>query len=89
MNTRKRIYSLCFSIFFLLLINILRITLFSFLLINDYVYYDIFHKIFWYFLSIPIVLGIWFFSVYLFKIKNIPIYSDIKLIFLSIRRNIN
>lgn len=37
------------------------------------------HLTFW-FLSIFFVIAIWFFCVFIFKIKEIPIYSDIKII---------
>jgi len=89
MNLKKRTISIIFSIFSLLIINILRILVFSLLLINDYAYYDILHKIFWYFLSIILVVGIWFISAFLFKIKKIPIYSDISFMLRLIKDNKN
>lgn len=78
MKTKQRIYSVSFSLTALLLINILRISILSLMLIKETAYFDITHKIFWYALSILFVVGIWFLTVYLFKIKHIPIYSDIK-----------
>lgn len=78
MPARTRVKSILFSFSILLIINILRIFILSILFLNKYAYYDIVHKTFWYLLSILIVIGIWFYSVYLFKIKNIPIYSDFK-----------
>jgi len=86
MKARQRIYSLVFSFIALLLINILRIFLLSILLITQFVYFDIVHKFFWYVLSILIVIGIWFLSVYLFKIKNIPVYTNINYLIKKIKR---
>jgi len=77
MPWKKRAYSLALSILSLLIINIIRISIFSLLLINNYAYYDILHKIFWYVLSILFVIGIWFASTSLFKVKSIPAYTDI------------
>ena len=85
MNIKKRVISLIFSIFCLLITNILRIFTFSLLLIKDYAYYDILHKIFWYSLSILLVVGIWFASVFLFKIRSIPAYSDVSFMIRLIR----
>jgi len=81
MNLKKRAFSVIFAILSLLIINILRIFVFSLLLINNYAYYDIIHKIFWYVLSIVFVVGIWFVSVSLFKIKGIPAYTDASFLF--------
>ncbi len=75
---KKRIYSLAFSFIVLLLFNILRIAVFSVLLANDYPYFEQLHAFFWYFLSIALVVLIWFSTAYVFKIKNIPIYTDFK-----------
>lgn len=85
MKIKTRINSLLFICASLLVINILRIYFLSILLINDYIYFDAIHKFIWYFMNIVIVLGLWFLSVYLHKIKEIPIYSDFKY-FLSLIR---
>lgn len=78
MPIKKRVKAILFSFSVLLIINVLRIFVLSVLFLNKYLYFDIIHKTFWYLLSILIVIGIWFYSVYLFKIRNIPIYSDFK-----------
>jgi len=77
-NFKKRILILFFSFSLLLLLNILRIFFLSALLISGNSLFDITHKIFWYAGSTIFVAGIWFLSVKLFKIKEIPFYSDIK-----------
>ena len=86
MDWKKRAYSLAFSILSLLIVNILRISLLSLLWINNYAYYDIIHKLFWYVLSILFVIGIWFASTFLFKIKSIPAYGDLKFMISLIRK---
>src|SRR4030042_5015777 len=78
MTAKQRVFSLFFSLFLLLTVNILRIVLFSALLVEDYAYFDLLHRLFWYFMSISLVVVIWFFTAWLFKIKRIPLYSDLK-----------
>jgi exosortase/archaeosortase family protein len=77
MNIKQRIYSLFYSLFVLLAINIIRIVILSFLLVNNFLFFDFTHMLFWYGLSTIFVVAIWFSEVKIFKIKNIPIYSDI------------
>ena len=74
----KRIMLLLFSFSLLLILNILRIFLLSVLYVSQFSLFDITHKLFWYVGSIVFVVGIWFLSVGIFKIKEIPFYSDIK-----------
>ncbi len=81
MNTKQRVYSLLFSLLLLLVVNISRIFFFSILFIEDFVYFDILHKLFWYFMSILLVVFIWFLTVMIFKIKNIPVYFDLRFLF--------
>ena len=78
---KKRVAIFLFSSFIFLLLNILRIFFLSILLINGSSLFDVTHQIFWYGLSTIFVVLIWFANVKLFKIKNIPFYSDIKKIF--------
>lgn len=73
----KRISMILFSLASLLIINIFRIFLLSILYINGISFFDVAHKLFWYVGSIIFVVGIWFLSVKIFRIKEIPIYSDI------------
>jgi len=81
MSAKQRVRSLFFSLFLLLAINIFRIFLFSVLLVEDSAYFDLLHLLFWYFMSIFLVVAIWFFTAWLFKIKKIPIYSDLRFLF--------
>jgi len=74
---RKRIFLFLFSFLSLLIINILRIFLLSIVFVSGSSFFDLTHKLFWYAGSSIFVVGIWFLSVKVFKIKEIPIYSDI------------
>lgn len=78
---QKRLKMIVFSFAFLLIMNILRIFLLSLFFISDSYLFDITHKLFWYFLSTIFVVGIWFIEVKLFKIKEIPFYSDAKFLY--------
>ncbi len=77
----KRINMILISFAILLILNILRIFLLGLIFIPDYSWFDITHKLFWYILSIIFVVGIWFSEVKLFKIKEIPFYSDMKFLY--------
>lgn len=76
-NFKKRILSLLFSFALLLLVNILRIFGLSLLFISGSPLFDIIHKLIWILGSIAFVIGIWFITVKVFKIKEIPFYSDV------------
>lgn len=78
MPLKKRVFSLLYSISTLLAINILRIFFMAVLLVNQASFFDLTHKVFWYFLSTIFVVLIWFSEVKFLKIKDIPVYSDIK-----------
>jgi exosortase/archaeosortase family protein len=77
----KRIKIILFAFIFLLLINIMRIFLLSILAESGSSLFDITHKLLWYSLSIIFVVCIWFIEVKLFKIKEIPLYSDIHFLY--------
>jgi len=85
MNVKKRIYSILLSVFLLFLLNILRIFFLTILWVNDFQFFQSTHKLFWYVLSTIFVIGIWLLTVYLFKIKSIPIYTDLKYFFDNIK----
>tara|TARA_Y100000296_G_C5175324_1_gene259736 strand:- start:1659 stop:2192 length:534 start_codon:yes stop_codon:yes gene_type:complete len=77
----KRIKMIIFAFSSLLIINILRIVLLSFVAYSGNSYFDITHELFWYLMSIVFVVGIWFAEVKIFKIKEIPFYSDLKFLY--------
>ncbi len=75
---KKRIKMFLFSSVFFLALNILRIFVFSLLFIySSQNFFNITHKLFWYLGATLFVVLIWFVEVKVFKIKEIPIYSDI------------
>ncbi len=78
---KKRIQMIFFSFSSLLILNILRIFSLSLIFISGNSFFDIAHKLFWYLGSTVFVVGIWFIEVKIFKIKKIPIYSDIKFLY--------
>jgi exosortase/archaeosortase family protein len=78
MKLKKRFYSLVFSFILLLILNITRIVALSVMFVNNAESFDFTHKLLWYGLSTIFVVGIWFLTVYLFKIKEIPFYTDYK-----------
>lgn len=75
---RKRVLLFLFDALLLLALNIIRLVLLISLLVNGSAAFDFTHKAFWYVLSTVFVVLIWFFSIWLFKIKSIPFISDIK-----------
>ncbi|MCX6746909.1 MAG: pacearchaeosortase [Candidatus Pacearchaeota archaeon] len=76
----KRLGLIFVSFFALLLVNILRIFLLSLLFVSGFSLFDITHELFWYFGSIVFVIGIWFLGVKMFKVREIPFYSDFLLL---------
>jgi len=61
-----------------LIINLIRIILLSFMFLENSPIFDITHKILWYLGGTVVVIGIWFLGVWVFKINEIPFYSDLK-----------
>ena len=81
LNLKKRSNLILFTFLFFLIMNILRVFLLSLLAISGSPWFDITHKIFWYVGSIIFVIGIWFAGVKLFRIREIPFYSDIRFLY--------
>jgi len=75
---KKRIKILFFGYFLFFIANCFRIFLLILVLFYRPFLFDFTHKFFWYFISTLLVVFIWFIEIKLFKIKQIPIYSDIK-----------
>tara|TARA_Y100000034_G_C6714689_1_gene315863 strand:- start:303 stop:536 length:234 start_codon:yes stop_codon:yes gene_type:complete len=74
---------LAFAAFFIL--NTLRIFLLGVLFVSGSVFFDATHKLFWYIISTIFVVGIWFAEVKIFRIKEIPFYSDLNWIYKKIK----
>ena len=85
----KRVKMIVLSFLAFLILNVLRIVFLGILFVNGSPYFDIFHKILWYAGSTIIVVAIWFTMVKLFKVKEIPFYSDLKYLYLNsaLKRN--
>lgn len=78
---KKRLKMILFSFSALLTLNVIRIIFLGFLHVAGSAFFDITHLVFWYFISIIFVVGLWFFQVKYFKIKEIPFYSDLKFLY--------
>jgi len=74
----KRIKILFLAFMALLIFNILRILLLSFIFLEGLPIFVLTHQIFWYFMSTIFVVVIWFAEVKFFKIKKTPFYSDFR-----------
>jgi len=81
LSIKTRIKSLAFLFASFLLLNIIRIIVFTALYLSGGDIFNIAHLLFWYIGSTILLVLIWFFNVFLFKIKSIPIYTDIKEIY--------
>jgi len=86
MKLKDRVYSIIFSVLILLVFNIIRIVGFSLLYNSLFPYVDLAHKFFWYFISTIFIVAIWFFIVKIYKIREIPFYSDIRFIMKEIKK---
>lgn len=82
----KRFYSIAFSFVTLLIINILRIFVFSTLFLQGFKFFNTTHLIFWYGASTIFVFLIWIAEIRIFNIKKIPLFSDIMSITEEIRK---
>ena len=77
-NIGKRIKMLLLAFSALLAFNIFRIVLLSTIFLEGFSIFVIAHQFFWYFISTIFVVLIWFSEVKIFKIKEMPFYSDFK-----------
>jgi len=75
-KVKKRIKMIALSFFVFFIVNILRIFSLSLVAVAGSSFFDITHTIFWYALSTVFVVAIWFAEVRIFRIKEIPFYSD-------------
>ena len=81
----KRMSMIGTSFLALLLLNILRIFVLGLMFVSSSSLFEAVHLLFWYAGSTIFVVGIWFIEVKSFKIKQIPIYSDIKFLINKIK----
>ena len=87
MKPMQRVYSILISSGLLLILNILRIVILSILFVNDFKYFHLTHKFIWYALSTVLVIGVWFITIKILSIKQIPMVSDVKYIIGNIKNN--
>lgn len=80
MKLQKRIYTILFSFLLFFILNIARIIILIILYQNNTNIFYFVHAITWYVISIVLVVLIWFFTVKIFSIKEIPFYSDVRLL---------
>ena len=81
MNKRMRLKSLVFLIGSFLILNTLRIIIFAIIFSHKgFEIFDVAHAATWYFGSTVLVVLLWFSAVLIFKIKNIPVYTDFKML---------
>jgi len=81
---QKRIKMILFAFGIFLAVNVLRIFLLGIMILEKSSLFNFTHQLFWYLVSIVFVVGIWFTEVKIFKIKEIPFYSDIVFVYKKI-----
>ena len=86
MENSKRIKSILFLFAAFLLFNVARILIFAWLLVSGSQYFDAAHSLVWNLGSTILVIAIWFANVRIFRIKNIPVYTDVKKVFKEVVR---
>src|SRR3989344_3574710 len=78
MGLKTRIKSIFFLLISFFTINLIRIITIAIIFERGYEYFDLIHNLSWYILSTLMVLSLWFINIYLFKIKSLPVYTDVK-----------
>jgi exosortase/archaeosortase family protein len=76
MPLKKRIKSILFLFASFFAINVIRIVVFATLIVGGFQYFDLTHNITWHAGSTILLVILWFINVKLFKIHNIPVYTD-------------
>jgi len=77
-NLLKRLKMVGFAFLSFFIVNSIRIISLSMIYILKPEIFNVTHLLSWYLGSVVLVVGIWFIEVKIFKIKDIPFYSDIK-----------
>ena len=72
----KRLLVLIFTSFLLFALNIIRIIILALVKVNNIGFFDQLHAIFWYFVSVIYVFIVWVIASKVFKIEEVPFYSD-------------
>jgi len=77
LSFKQRFLSLLFGFSLFFLANILRIVILAILYYHKSLFFNSIHLTLWYLASTLLVIGIWILTVYVFAIKNIPLYTDV------------
>lgn len=77
---KKRLSMIVFGFISLLILNLVRISFLGSIFVTGISgsLFDTAHQVFWLIGSTIFVFGVWFAEVKVFKIKEIPVYTDIK-----------
>lgn len=75
-SLKRRIFIFVVDAIALLVLNIIRLIVLISLSVNNSIFFDFTHKLFWYVLSTVFVVIIWIASVKIFRLKKIPFFSD-------------
>ena len=78
---KQRFKMIFFAFLIFLIVNIIRIFILSLLYINNSSLFEMMHILSWYAGSVLFVILIWFIQVKLNKIREIPVYSDLKFLY--------
>ena len=79
---KDRVYCILLGSLLIWVMNIIRVTILIVVVINyGENWFELIHMTFWYAVSGVYAALIWIFLVYLFKIKSIPVYSDLKYLY--------
>lgn len=81
LSLKKRMSALLVSWAMVLFLNVGRIVIFSIWYHEQFIFFDITHKITWYVLSTLFIVCTWFFVVKKYKMKSIPFYTDISFLY--------
>lgn len=82
----KRILIFLFDISLFFVLNIARIAILAIMQLNNLAFFDITHKIFWYGISTAYVVLIWLATIKIFKIRAVPVYSDVRFLLNEVRK---
>ncbi len=77
----QRLRMIFFSFLIFLAVNILRIVILSIMYISGSSLFDITHLLTWYAGSVILVIAIWFWQVKIYRLKDIPFYSDLRFLY--------
>lgn len=76
-----RLKMIFFSFLIFLVANLIRIFLLTIIYMAGSPLFDITHKILWYAGSTILVIAIWFYQIRIYKLKEIPFYSDLRFLY--------